>query len=171
MPRQLVLDTSYLDELFRVPGYFDEAAAQEIIDRCAAAIEQGDRLYVPVPVIYELGNHVATIHDGGRRIALATKLTDTIAQSLANTSPWIITPFSDAQTVIGYQKALSNAVTSFRDAFAASQIGLTDISVLDEARRLSTGPHGRSLGFVTHIWTRDAQLKAYEPDTERNAFV
>ena len=166
-----MLDTGYLDELFRVPGYFDEAAAQTIAGRCATAIGQGDRLYVPVPVVYELGNHIASVQDGGRRIALAGKLSETIAQSVKSASPWIITPSSDAQTVAGYQKTLSDAVTSFRDAFAASQIGLTDISVLDEARRLSSGSHGRSLGFVTHIWTRDAQLKAYEPDREDNPFV
>ena len=62
-----VIDTSYLLELFEVPGYSTEVAVAEIRKRVADAARSGARLYVTVPSVYELAKHISDVRDGNLR--------------------------------------------------------------------------------------------------------
>lgn len=64
-----VIDTSYLLELYAVPGHSTQEAVDEIRSRFTDAVRQGARLYVTVPSIYELANHIAHISDGNVRFS------------------------------------------------------------------------------------------------------
>ena len=61
-----VIDTSYLLELFAVPGCSTEEAVVEIRNRAARAARKGARLYVTIPSVYELAEHISDIRDGNR---------------------------------------------------------------------------------------------------------
>jgi hypothetical protein len=61
----LVVDTSYLLELLKVPGRFDPAFSERVKQKFREAVAAGHRLYVPFPVIFELANHIALVRDGG----------------------------------------------------------------------------------------------------------
>jgi hypothetical protein len=63
----LVIDTSYLLELFRVPGHSEEKVICEIRTRYEQAIKDKAMLFVPLPCIFELGNHIADVRDETRR--------------------------------------------------------------------------------------------------------
>jgi hypothetical protein len=165
-----VVDTSYLTELFKVPGRFEDASAAAVRGKFAEAIEAAARLYVPVPVIFELANHIANVTDGGSRRTLARHLASAIATSVENDTPWRIFPNRDDAILrsLGHTLELCNA---FAAEFAIQQIGLTDTSVIVAARELHPRAVNRFPVCPVHIWTRDHAIKAHEPSAEINPFV
>lgn len=165
-PRVYVIDTSYLLELFDVPGCSTQKAREEIKIRIAAAAQSGARLYVTVPCIYELANHIADVSDGNVRRSLAERLRDDVLSSLDSnpSTPWTIIPSQQLD-------AFKNLIVSFVDNHVIQKgVGLSDSTLIDEAHRLKRDRYQRR-GSPVHIWTKDKALKAYEPDTEPDAYV
>ena len=157
IPAVFVIDTSYLLELFSVPGFSEESAVLEVKKRHEAAIEMTSRLYVPLPCIFELGNHIADVPDGNCRKQRGEALLETVKSSVEINNPWIITP----ATGIEFFPRLCDALVK---KYISQQIGLTDTSIIEEANRLKK--KYRKSNLKVHIWTKDTTLKAYEPDTE-----
>ena len=69
-----ILDTSWLLELYRVPGYFKESRTQPVRDQTAELTETGYELFVTVPVLFEVASHITHVRDGGRRHDLSGRL-------------------------------------------------------------------------------------------------
>lgn len=59
-----VIDTSYLLELYAIPGKSTPEAITEIRKRLLSAAKSKSPLYVTVPSIYELAKHITRIQDG-----------------------------------------------------------------------------------------------------------
>ncbi len=163
LSRVYVIDTSYLLELFAVPGHSSQEARDEIRSRIAAAAKSGARLYVPVPSIYELANHISQVSDGNARRSLAEQVRDTVLSSLDQGAPWTIIPSQQLDT-------FKNLIASFVDNHVIQGIGLSDSTLIDEARRLKNTTY-RERGCPVHIWTTDEALKAWEPDNEPDAYL
>jgi hypothetical protein len=157
----LVIDTSYLLELYKVPDYFDPAAHLEVKARFGRALGGPCRLYLPFPAVFEVANHIVDGRDGGARAILAQRFVADILKSYERSQPFIITPHVD-------EESLKTLLRVFAGEFAAQRIGLTDASIIAEARRLK-GNYGKEARV--HIWTKDVRLKAHEPDPEADAFV
>jgi len=153
-----VVDTSYLTELFKVPGYSQHP--KEVNERFEAAIRNKGRFYVPLPCIFELANHIAHAKDRNNRAALSIKLLETIKSCIENQRPWIITPSTGIEV-------LSELCRVFSDKYVIKGIGLTDTFIIQEAKGLKK----EKSHFKVHIWTKDRSLKAYEPDKEENPFI
>ena len=162
-PRVYVIDTSYLLELFAVPGHSTKEARDDIKSRIAAAAKSGARLYVTVPCIYELANHIADVSNGNARRSLAEQVRDTVLSSLDQGTPWTIIPSQQLDT-------FKKLIVSFVDNHIIQSIDLSDSTLIDEARRLKRDTYQRRSSPV-HIWTKDEALKAYEPDTEPDAYL
>lgn len=161
-----VLDTSYLLEIYRVPGHSSDAFYNAIKTRLRRALQADARLYAPFPVIFELANHIAHVRDGARRISLARKLSDDIRNSAYGGVPWIIAPTPD-QSVLLELSSLLEWIKDFESEYAAQGLGLSDLAVTKQADYLAR----RYPEFAVHIWTTDRSLKAREPQPEPDAFV
>ena len=98
LSRVYVIDTSYLLEIFAVPGHSTKEAREKIKIRIAAAAQSGARLYVTVPSIYELANHISHVSDGNVRRSLAEQVRDTVLSSLDLGTPWTIIPSQQLTT-------------------------------------------------------------------------
>jgi hypothetical protein len=160
--RVLVIDTSYLLELFKVPRFSTEKSVLEIRKRHKEAINEGCRLYVPVPCIFELADHIADVKEGSLRKKIAQNFLETLNSSITEYIPWIITP-------VEVLNRLPGLCSIFVSQYAPESIGLTDTTIIDEANRLRSKYSG--LGYQVHIWTKDSSLKAREPDRENNAYL
>lgn len=160
-----VVDTSYLLELFAVPSFYDENSRQEISSRFAQAMQQQCMLFIPLPCIFELADHINDVDDGSLRRKLAQKLHETIKKSLEKRTPWIITP-SVTEDLL---KSFSACCQDFAEQYAGQGIGLTDCFVSGEAHRIKQRFAG--LNYQVHIWTKDDKLKAHEPDSEPGSFT
>lgn len=100
---------------------------------------------------------------GKRRRQLAVQVARDVASSIEQGEPWTIAPPDTHQ-------ALKRFVAAFASEFATRRIGLTDVQVVETARELRRKYHAKA-AYRVHIWTRDQQLKALEPDKEPDAFV
>ncbi len=158
-----LIDTSYLLELFGVPGCSTAAAVEEVKTRVSEAAVSGARLYVTWPSVYELASHISDVADGNRRGALAGKMRDSVLSSLYEGVPWTLVP---SQQPSGFREA----VLQFAENHVREGIDLTDGTLIDEAARLKRTRY-RGPDWRVHIWTKDRKLKAREPDTEPGAFL
>lgn len=163
--RIYVVDTSYLLELFKVPSFYDQNSHREIIARFKRATQGGFSLFVPLPCIFELADHINHVDKGSVRRELAQKLHETIKMSLEKSLPWIITP-SVTEDLL---KSFSQCCQDFAERYASQGIGLTDCFVSGEANRIKQRYAG--LNYQVHIWTKDAKLKSLEPDPEPGSFT
>lgn len=158
-----VIDTSYLLELYAIPGKSSQEASDEIRERFQSAAERGSRLYVTVPSIYELAKHIVRIPDGNLRRHYAVHVKNDVLSGLEKGDPWIVIPSREFD-------ALGQLVSSFVENHIHDGIDLIDSTLIDEARRLKQDRYGGPEWRV-HIWTKDGNLKAREPDSERNAYL
>ena len=85
-----ILDTSWLLELYRVPGYFEESRTLPVRSETVELIEAGCELFVTVPVLFEVASHITHVRDGRRRRTLGERLRDDITSSIDRDSPWTI---------------------------------------------------------------------------------
>lgn len=87
---EVVLDTSWLLELYRIPGHFHDSRSREAISEMLASIESGYAIWVTVPVVFEVANHISHVKDGSRRRQLSLKLLKDIKSSDEQGVPWTI---------------------------------------------------------------------------------
>lgn len=158
-----VLDTSYLIELFGCGRDSNPHASKEVRQRFSKAAASGGRFFVPLPCLFELGDHIADVGHDKLRKELAEKLVTTVKSSLQKESPWTITPTGTPDTI------LPTLIEKFAIAAARQGIGLVDTFTWDESLRLKTKFDG--LKSRVHIWTNDRALKGKEPDTEPNPYL
>lgn len=158
-----LIDTSYLLELYAIPGKSTPEAIIEVRERLRSAAERGSPLYVTVPSIYELAKHIVRIRDGNQRRRYAVHVKNDVLSSLEKGTPWSVIPSRQLD-------ALGQLVSSFIDNHIHEGIDLTDSTLIDEARRLRRERYKGS-GWRVHIWTTDGNLKAREPDREQNAYL
>lgn len=158
----LVVDTSYLLELFKVPDYFDPLFSDKVKQRFKKAAGKASyRFYVPFAVVFEVANHIADGRNDARRKELADQLARTVRQSIDNATPWIITP--SAENILLHVSELPRLCDLYATRFADQRIGLSDTAIIEEALRLKAkyGAFGK-----VHIWTKDKRMKRHEPDPE-----
>ena len=156
-----VIDTSYLLELYKVPGFSTPSSYTKIKDKFKSAIENAFQLHVPFPCILEFGNHIADVKNGKARKTLGEQFSKAIKSSIEESSPWIISPLDERLFV---QKC-----ELFSNVFLPHRLSLTDTFVIQEAKRLKD--KYKSFKYSVHIWTKDENMKAREPDNEPDAFL
>ncbi len=156
-----VIDTSYLDELFAIPNYCTGDGSIEVRKRYRKAIEDAASLFVPLPCIFEIGNHIASILQGGLRTQAATKVGEAVRSAFASGVPFTITPADLPVTI-------DEVFRAFTEELVVQGVGMTDAFVIREALRIRAATDN---SFEVHIWTRDTALKAREPDNEADPFV
>lgn len=115
--RIFVVDTGYLDELFAVPGHSCKKGITQVSRRYEYAVQCGDGLFVPLPCLFELANHIAHVGNGYYREELARFLLDTVEQSIAEQSPWTITP---AEAVQRLPEFMRDFTKNFSPALASA---------------------------------------------------
>ena len=159
----IIIDTSYLLEFFAVPSFSTPGSIREIRNRFTRAVQQSSRLYVPLPCLFELANHIADVRDGNRRRQLANVLSESVRTSVESSLPWNLVPATGIE-------AFPQLFDVFAKRYVVQGIGLTDTFLIEEASRLRKEKY-RGPGWRIHIWTKDHGLKAREPDREENPFL
>lgn len=160
----LVVETSYLCEMYRVPGFSDatfSSRLQERWDRMAR--EQRASFYVPLGCLYQLCDHIADVPDGNQRRRLANQVVADVESALDRGSLWTILPTQGLDELPGFLRAFASDPGHLR-------LGLTNSDVLKIASDLSSR-YGSSSGYRVHIWTRNRSLKTREPDSEPNPLL
>ena len=156
MNRIFVVDTSYLLELYSVPGFSDRTFYRRLrkrMDELARA-----RFHVPAGCLYKFCDHISDVTDGNRRHRLAHRIATDVESSIGRAWPWLISPSKGLDELAGFIQAFASDPTRH-------VVGLTNSDVIEVANGLKR-KYGSSTDYRVHIWTRNAQLKAHEPDRE-----
>ena len=147
-----ILDTSWLLELYEVPGSSDDSRTSLVRTRTAEFVDAGGELFVTVPVLFEFANHITRVSHGNRRRTLAERLRNDIRNSLDRDFPWTIAAVG-ADILIRSQDVLALAEKFLK--LSGSSYSFADISVIDLAEEL------RRPSKLVKIFTFDSQLEAY----------
>jgi predicted nucleic acid-binding protein len=154
-----------LVEFYKVGKHCKEVNHQEVKNRFTTAIINKYRLFVPVPVIFEVANHIAHVKDDNSRKQLAERFNQDIQDSFKFDSPFNLVPCKDFESVA----LLTNNLIQFAEQYAMQGLSLTDTSVYLQAMQLKQD-YKKLKNHAIHIWTLDGGLKRKEPDHEENSF-
>ncbi len=163
MSKIIVLDTSFLIELFKIPMDSNQQLHDQAIVLLEDAIRNKYDIYCPVSVLYELANHIVDIKSHEAQRSIAEKFTEMVLTSWHEKVPFIIIPgdMDDFEThgIARLPELCNDYKTSIRQG-----LGLTDCTTIDTARKLKASYTERLKRWPTHIWTLHRKLKAMEPD-------
>lgn len=147
-----ILDTSWLLELYRVPGYCKGSRFPRVQRETRDVIDDHGELLVTVPVLFEVANHVTHVRDGRRRRLLNERFRDDVKQSIDGFVPWTI--IATGKDVLLRSEDLIRLADRFLQA-SGENYSFADISIIDLAATL------RGRNWTVEILTFDGQLEAY----------
>ena len=147
-----ILDTSWLLELYRVPGYFKESRTRPVRTRTAEFIKAGCELFVTVPVLFEVASHITHVRDGRRRHSLGERLRDDIKSSVHHEIPWTIVAVG--RELLFRSPDLIQLAERFLES-SGPNYSFADISIIDLAIQL------RRPERTVKILAFDEQLASY----------
>ena len=154
--RIFVVDTSYLLELFKVGSRtkkdWNEESHKIIKQKFGEEQQAGSQFYFPIPVLFELANHIA---DADNRHIIVEYFMGLINQCLDDDIPFFITPCSNADSIKYFILDLILIINRFNNEFVYQELGLTDTSIIAEATRLK---EKYKLSCTVHIWTKHQRL-------------
>ena len=152
LKRAAILDTSWLLELYRVPGYFDESRTRGVQKETARIVNADGKLFVTVPVLFEVASHITHVRNGNRRRSLGKRLLEDIEKSIDEDSPWTIVAIG--KDVLLRSEDLIELARRFLQE-AGPNYSFADISIIDLATELRKRNHS------IEILAFDRQLAAY----------
>ncbi|MGY4816370.1 hypothetical protein ACVNP3_10585 [Pseudomonas chlororaphis subsp. piscium] len=163
MAKIIVLDTSYMLELFAVPldstpGRSDEA--RRIFEE---AIKAGFDIFCPLSVLYELANHIVDIKNHVLQREIADRFKEMVEGAFAADIPFSIIPNGNSIPIHNELASLPNLCREYQDKIRMG-LGLTDCTIIDVANTLKVNYASRKKNWPTHIWTTHAALKSLAPD-------
>ena len=75
-----ILDTSWLLELYKVPGDSNPQRFESVREQAAVAAQ--GRMHVTVPVLFEVANHIVHVRNGHHRRQLIRRFREDVSKSL-----------------------------------------------------------------------------------------
>ena len=151
-----ILDTSWLLELYQVPGDSKQQRHRGVLAQAAEAAK--GRMLVTVPVLFEVANHIVRVRNGHRRRRLIEQYRNDVHNSLEDDVPWMVVRAFQDDILLRTQDLIEIAGR----LVDTSGVGysLADISIIDLAQRLQQKRQEvRILAF-------DEQLEAYATRAE-----
>lgn len=152
MRRAAILDTSWLLELYRAPGYFDKSRTLDVRNETAGIVNADGRLLVTVPVLFEVASHITHVRDGGRRHTLSKQLLKDIEESFALEDPWTIVAVG-GDVLLRSEDLIRLAKCFLRES--GPNYSFANISIIDLATEL------RKWNRTVRILTFNRELAAY----------
>ena len=147
-----ILDTSWLLELYQVPGDSKQERHPHVVEQAKRAAQ--GRMLVTVPVLFEVANHIVHVRNGDRRRKLIEQYRGDVVGSLKEEAPWTVIPTLRDSDILLRTQDLVDLAGRFAKT---SSVGysLADISIIDLAQSL------QERGMAVAILAFDKQLEAY----------
>lgn len=147
-----ILDTSWLLELYKVPGDSDPQRFEGVREQAEDVAAQG-RMYVTLPVLFEVANHIVHVRNGHHRRRLITCFGKDVSTSLGDEAPWTVARALRNDILLRSRDFIALAKRFAEES--ATGYSLADISIIDLAQRL------QKRQLKVRILAFDKQLEAY----------
>ena len=128
-----ILDTSWLLELYRVPGYFEEARTPQVRKETSEIVDAKCELFVTDPVLFEVASHITHVRDGRRRRTLGERFRDDIKRFIDRESPWTVV--SVGRDILLRSHDVIRLANRFLES-SGPNYSFADISIIDLATEL-----------------------------------
>jgi len=146
-----LIDTSVFCNIVDVPGRNQQRV--EVLTKLKELAQVRVSLLLPLVAIFETGNHIGQLADGGLRRQVSQRFVTQVEAALDGSAPWRPTPFVEATELRGW-------LAEFPD-HASRGSGLGDLSVIKEwDRQRQLNPLRR-----VFIWAYDEHLSSYDTGT------
>ena len=157
MSEIVLLDTSVYLNVLDVPGFNQDRT--DILDAFSDRVQQGDYFLLPMATIWETGNHIADLTDGGHRYRFAVKLVEDVRAALNGDTPYRATYFPDRETFLAWLSDFPNyAKLNKSDRHTREGVSLSDLSIIKEWEQTRMR---HSMSRVL-IWSLDGDLAGYD---------
>ncbi len=164
MAKIIIIDSSFLIELFNIPVDSSEEKHASAVELFADAIKNSYDIFCPLSVLYEVANHIVDIKNPVAQIEIATKFKETIISAYSDETPFAIVPNSQNPGVFKELSSLPELCHEYKINIRQG-LGLTDCTIIDVAKIIKQNYASRQRKWEAHIWTLHGALKALEPDT------
>lgn len=152
MSTSIIIDTSWLLELYRVPGHFQDSRSVVVMQEATDAVERNERLWVTIPVLFEVANHISHISQGHFRRELSRRFVKDIRGSFEREIPWVVSSV-DKDTLLRAHDIVRLAEQFLQHK--GPHYSFTDISIIDLAEQF------RIRKRKARILSFDERLRAY----------
>lgn len=163
MAKIIVLDTSYLLELFGVPQDSVGERVEEARRMFQHAIQSGFDIFCPLSVLYELANHIVDIKNHTLQREIAERFKEMVQGAFSEDVPFSIVPNGNSLPIHEELASLPDLCQEYQDKIRMG-LGLTDCTIIDVARSLKENYSARRKPWPTHIWTSHGALRSLAPD-------
>ena len=153
MSEVTIVDTSWLLELYQVPGDSKKTRHAEVLRKTAMAAR--GRLFVTLPVLFEVANHIVHVRDGNVRRRLVSRFRRDLKRSLEEDVPWTVVTSMDDGILLRSKDLIALADRFLQESGLG--YSFADISIVDLATELR-----RKLRTIkVRILAFDEQLRSY----------
>lgn len=157
MSHIVLLDTSVYLNVLDVPTCNQDR--DEILAEFEVCIDRGDHFLLPLAVVWETGNHIADLGDGGTRRVFAQKLLDDVTRAFQGDVPYRATHFPERAEFLDWLDAFPDMAMRNKSAWKLREgTSLADLSIIKEWER-SCALHPMSR---VRVWSLDSDLAGYD---------
>lgn len=151
----LLIDTSVYLVLRRVPDVeLDETAVRERIDTMGDTTS----LLLPMATVWETGNHISRLANGGLRYQHATSFVEDVKAAISGDAPYAPTYFPDPDGFVTWLGAFPDLVKANKSLTKLGEgPSLADVSIIKEWERTCDLNQGSTVA----IWSLDNDLAGY----------
>lgn len=156
MSEIVLLDTSVYLNVLDVPGRNQQRA--EILGAFREKVEKENYFLLPMGTVWETGNHISRLADGGRRREYALKLASEVSRAFNGDLPYRPTYFPEREQFLAWLRDFPDFAQRNKSPDKTTEgVSLTDLSIIKEWERT------RHLhpGWRVTIWSLDADMAAY----------
>jgi len=143
-----IVDTSILCNILDIPTRNQNR--EEVIKELAQLLKDSTTLLLPMAAIYETGNHIAQLSNGGNRRRLAQIFVKEVKKAIKGEAPWQVMEVPHIEQVADW-------LDSFPD-YAMRQAGMGDLSIIKEWEKWRK----KLPNYRVFIWSLDSDLQGYD---------
>jgi hypothetical protein len=142
-----IVDTSILCNVLNIPHMNSDRT--QVMQELTDFLEAGTNLLLPMAAVYETGNHIAQLSDGGNRRKFAKAFIEQVKKAIKGEAPWQVMQLPNVQEI-------GEWLSDFPDS-AMRGAGIGDLSIIKEWEKMVR----RTPNHRIFIWSLDGDLQGY----------
>ena len=143
-----IVDTSIFCNVLDIPHMNSDRL--QVMKRLGALIQENTNLLLPMAAVYETGNHIAQLSDGGNRRRFAELFVKEVKKAIIGEAPWQVMQLPNIEEV-------GEWLSIFPDS-AMQGAGMGDLSIKKEWEKMIKRTPNRRV----FVWSLDSDLQGLD---------
>jgi hypothetical protein len=143
-----IVDTSIFCNVLNIPHMNGERV--QVIEQLEQFLKNETTLLLPMAAVYETGNHIAHLGNGGNRRRFAEAFVNEVKKAISGEAPWQVMQVPSTEEIGEWLSGFPNS--------AMSGAGMGDLSIIKEWEKFKRKVPNRRI----FIWSLDRDLRGYD---------